>query len=655
MQRGQWGIFKNSRAKSSKQGGAGSLAAFCRHLAGPQLAAAAAGAVLAGLLVWLVLAAPLERLHSDLLNRVLPLHLPGHLPADEPVIITLDEASFAAFATRWPWPRELNGRLLEKLVDAGARQIVFDLLFAEPSDPQSDGYFAAAIAAAGAGAEPVILAADTSAARPQDGPAAGAAQRVTGPLPLLLKAGARAGFAGVQRDPDLVVRQDAGLAHSLSGLAAGRPGAAGTPRLIRYPARAAPFRQISYYEFFTEPPPASSLAGKTVFVGFDLKAAADIYQNRPDHFATPLTRFTGQQTAGVVLQAILYVNHQLDGFVALLPRWQQAALLLVWAAVSCLVNGRFRPLAGGLLGLAGLGVGFGLSALFWQQGLFVPLLTGGPVFLASYLASSSHALITATRQKREIRQAFSQYLAPEMVSLLAAEPDRLVLGGGRRMMTILFCDIRGFTGLAERLRGEPEKLVGLINRLLTELTADILDAGGTIDKYMGDCIMAFWNAPLAAPDHASQAVAAARQMQKTLAGLNQEAGIVQLASGPVRIGIGIATGECIVGNMGSRQRFDYTVLGDRVNLAARLEARTKGWQLPVLLCDQTARLLREKAEAGEDRAASLASCLVQLGPVRLAGMQRPETVFALLDQPPGPAEQAALARSVALYEAGEGR
>ena len=378
MQRGQRGIFKNG-----KQGWAGSLSVFCRHLAGPQLASAAAGAALAVLLVWLVLAAPLERLHSDLLNRLLPLqlplhlpgHLPGHLPADEPVIITIDEASFAAFATRWPWPRELHGRLLEKLVDAGARQIVFDLVFAEPSDPQSDGYFAAAIAAAGAGAEPVILAADTSAARPQDGPAPGAAQRITGPLPLLLKAGARAGFAGVQRDPDLVVRQDAGLAHSLSGLAAGRPGPARTPRLIRYPARSAPFRQISYYEFFTEPPPpAASLAGRTVFVGFAVKATADIHQNRPDHFATPLTRFTGQQTAGVVLQAILYVNHQLDGFVALLPGWQQAALLLVWAAVSCLVNGRFRPLAGG-----GAGAGWSGGGL-WPFGA---VLAAGAVCAAA--------------------------------------------------------------------------------------------------------------------------------------------------------------------------------------------------------------------------------------------------------------------------------
>ena len=645
MQKDHWGSSESSRAESSEPRRAG-FRALCRSRSGPQLGMAAAGAGLAALLVWLVLAAPLDRLHSDLLNQLLPLQL----PADEVIIISLDEASFAAFATRWPWPRELHGRLLEKLVAGGAEQVVFDLLFAEPSDPQSDGYFAAAIAAASAVAGPVILAADTSLASPQDSTALAASQRVTGPLPLFTRAGASGGFAAVQRDADLVVRRDAGLALSLSGLAAGRPDQASGPRLIRYPARAAPFRQISYYEFFTDPPLSAQLTGKTVFVGFDLKAAADIYQNRPDQFATPLTRFTGQQTAGVVLQAILYVNHRLDGFVALLPGWSRAGLLLIWAGFSCLVNSRFRPLAGLFLGLAGLGAGFGLSGLLWQLGLFAPLLSGAPVFLASYLASSSHALITATRQKREIRQAFSQYLAPEMVALLVAEPDRLKLGGSRQMMTILFCDIRGFTGLAERLRGEPEKLVGLINRLLTELTADILACGGTIDKYMGDCIMAFWNAPLAAPDPAGQAVAAARQMQQTLVRLNQEAGIGQLAGGPVHIGIGIATGDCIVGNMGSRQRFDYTVLGDRVNLAARLEARTKGWQLPVLLCDQTARLLQNSEQADP----ALASCLIRLGPVRLAGMQRAETVFALLDQPLAAKGQAALLRSLLLDQAGEG-
>jgi adenylate cyclase len=627
---------------SGKGRGAAVLAFFRRAVAGPQLAAAAAGAGLAALFCWFVLAQPLERLHSGLLNSLLPLQV----PVDEVVVITIDEASFAAFSTRWPWPRELHGRLVEKLHAAGARQIVFDLLFAEPSDPQSDGYFAAAIATASAGTGAVILAADTSTADPQNSTRLAMPVRVTKPLPLFTKAGARVGFAGVQIDPDLLVRRDQGLPDRLSSLAAGRPRQTSGARLIRYPALSAPFRQISYYEFFTDPPPSASLVGKTVFIGFDLKAAADIYQHKPDNFATPLTRFTGQQTAGVQLHAILYFNHRLDGFVRLLPGWQAEALLLFWAGFSGLINSRFRPLAGVLLGLASLGAGWCLSALVWQQGLFVPMLSGIPVFLASYLASSSHALITATRQKRQIRQAFSQYLVPEMVSLLVAEPERLVLGGSRRMMTILFCDIRGFTGLAERLRAEPEKLVGLINRLLTELTADILACDGTIDKYMGDCIMAFWNAPLDQPDHASRAARAAQRIQQTMARLNQEAeiaAIAALADGPIRVGIGIATGDCIIGNMGSQQRFDYTVLGDRVNLAARLEAKTKGWQLPVLLCDQTARMLQDSQQ--QDR--GLASCLVRLGPVRLAGMQRDETVFALLEHPLAADQQAALARTLA--------
>gem|GEM_PF-4048039 len=140
-----------------------------------------------------MLAQPLERLHSDLLNSLLPLQV----PVNEVVVITIDEASFAAFATRWPWPRELHGRLVEKLHAAGARQIVFDLLFAEPSDPQSDGYFAAAIATASAGTGAVILAADTSTADPQNSTRLAMPVRVTKPLPLFTKAGARVGFAGV--------------------------------------------------------------------------------------------------------------------------------------------------------------------------------------------------------------------------------------------------------------------------------------------------------------------------------------------------------------------------------------------------------------------------------------------------------------------------
>lgn len=172
---------------------------------------------------------------------------------------------------------------------------MFDLLFAEPSDPQSDGYFAAAIATASAGTGSVILAADTSTADPQNSTRLAMPVRVTKPLPLFTKAGARVGFAGVQIDPDLVVRRDQGLTDRLPSLAAGRPRQTNGARLIRYPALSAPFRQISYYEFFTDQPPSASLAGKTVFIGFDLKAAADIYQHKPDNFATPLTRFTGQQ------------------------------------------------------------------------------------------------------------------------------------------------------------------------------------------------------------------------------------------------------------------------------------------------------------------------------------------------------------------------
>ena len=187
-----------------------------------------------------------------------------------------------------------------------------------------------------------------------------------------------------------------------------------------------------------------------------------------------------------------------------------------------------------------------------------------------------------------LKKAFSQYLSPDMVNTLIAEPDRLQLGGEKKLMTIMFCDVRGFTSISEKLKSRPEVLTDVINTLLTELSQKILETGGTIDKYMGDCIMAFWNAPVLDPMHAENAVRAAREMASSVDEINQ---LIEEKEGEnfgLKIGIGIATGECVVGNMGSKQRFDYTVLGDVVNLASRLEGQTKSYGTTTIICKNTA-------------------------------------------------------------------
>jgi adenylate cyclase len=185
-------------------------------------------------------------------------------------------------------------------------------------------------------------------------------------------------------------------------------------------------------------------------------------------------------------------------------------------------------------------------------------------------------------------------LSPALVQRLANDPSQLKLGGERRTLTILFCDVRGFTTISEALKDDPEQLTALINRLLTPLSEIVLESGGTIDKYIGDCLMAFWNAPLDDPHHSSHAVGTALRMLDAIEHLNEELAreAAMLGTEPrvLKIGIGINTGDCVVGNMGSSRRFDYSVLGDCVNLASRLEGESKNYGVPLLIGEQTALL-----------------------------------------------------------------
>lgn len=199
------------------------------------------------------------------------------------------------------------------------------------------------------------------------------------------------------------------------------------------------------------------------------------------------------------------------------------------------------------------------------------------------------------RNKRQIIRAFAQYISPDLVRRLSNDPSQLKLGGERRTLSVLFSDVRGFTTIAETLKDDPEQLTGLINRLLTPLSDVVMDHGGTIDKYMGDCIMAFWNAPLDDPDHALHAVTASLAMQAAISSLNRElereAAARRGKPHVLKMGVGINTGECIVGNMGSTRRFDYSCLGDSVNLASRLEGASKNYGVALLLGEETARLV----------------------------------------------------------------
>jgi len=225
-------------------------------------------------------------------------------------------------------------------------------------------------------------------------------------------------------------------------------------------------------------------------------------------------------------------------------------------------------------------------------------------------------------ERRQIRLAFSQYLSPTLVEQLANSPKKLVLGGEIRNMTILFSDVRGFTTISEAFGQNPTGLTALMNRLLTPLTNAIVAHRGTVDKYIGDAIMAFWNAPLENLSPEKDACSAALDMLKSLETLNQEreqeSAINHTPFVPIKIGIGINSGGCIVGNMGSDLRFQYTAIGDTVNLASRLEGQTALYGVPLLIGSRTA-----KALSGE-------FAVLEVDCIRMKGKQEAEVTFTIV-------------------------
>mgnify|MGYP001345035138 FL=1 len=298
-------------------------------------------------------------------------------------------------------------------------------------------------------------------------------------------------------------------------------------------------------------PTEKNIPGVTIIAQFIQQIFANEFLQRPDWL------FGAEFLAGLVLAVLITLSVQALGPIG---------------GLSVLVVG-----SGGIIGS---------SYYFFKSKLFLvdpisPLI----IALSVYVAVTFFNFLFTELERSRVRGAFAQYLSPEMVNRLAESSESLVLGGERKEMTFLFSDIRGFTKISEQYKDDPEALTQLINQLLTVLSDAILEHGGTIDKYMGDCIMAFWNAPTDQTEHRQLAIQAAHSMNEALDAFNLE--VKGNLNFELEIGIGINSGNCIVGNMGSDKRFDYTVLGDSVNLASRLESQSSNYGLHMILGENT--------------------------------------------------------------------
>jgi adenylate cyclase len=344
-----------------------------------------------------------------------------------------------------------------------------------------------------------------------------------------------------------------------------------------------PERYLPAWKLFAPGFNADEVRDKIIFVGTSASGLKDIRPS-PINPGMPGVEAHAQAAEQILLHHFLQRPDWADG--------AEYIYMLVLGVILIVLLRSAGALWSAVVGAAAITGAIGASWYAYKSLLLLvdpvmPSITA----IAIYMSGTLIGYLRTEAEKKQVRGAFAQYLSPALVEQLAADPGRLKLGGELREMTFLFCDVRGFTTISETFKSNPQGLTHLINRFLTPMTDLILARRGTIDKYMGDCIMAFWNAPLDDTEHADHACESALAMIHELKDLNvrlkQEADAENRRYHPLNIGIGLNTGDCVVGNMGSEQRFDYSVLGDAVNLASRLEGQSKNYGVGIVIGENT--------------------------------------------------------------------
>ncbi|MCA8926767.1 MAG: adenylate/guanylate cyclase domain-containing protein [Alphaproteobacteria bacterium] len=371
-------------------------------------------------------------------------------------------------------------------------------------------------------------------------------------------------------------------------------------------------REVPAWKILQEPNSViDKIEGQIVLIGATAPGLRDLR-------ATPFR----SDAPGILIHAQALEQMILGDFL-LRPGWANAAEFLGLAVLG-LIFAMATPWLGPMYcALIGIVIAAGGAYASWfayaNANLLVDPLYATLAALIVYLVVTATQYVLSERERTRVRSTFGRYLSPALVQRMADSGEDPQLGGVQRQLTLMFCDIRGFTPISESMT--PFQLTQFINKFLTPMTDTILSTGGTIDKYMGDAIMAFWNAPLDEPQHASRAVHATLQMRERLRVLEPQWRLEAEAEGrelpPVRIGMGINTGDCVVGNVGSDQRFDYSCLGDTVNTASRLEGQSKTYGVDLVVGEDSVELAPGFA-------------YLELDLIRVKGKQNAVRIFTVL-------------------------
>lgn len=537
-------------------------------------------------------------------------------PPKDIVIVAIDEPSFSEIGLQWPWPRSLHAGLIDVLKRENASVIGFDIAFFEPSQSEED----AALAQAMHRAANVCLASEIGKIDRK-----GYSQKtLIEPIPLL-KENSFTGVVNILLDKDTIVRKfypveehEILFSKQVARLFVKQEFEVGENSYISYVGPPGTFTTVSYYQAL-EPSlflPEDFFKNKIVIVGRHLKTSPEPGKTYPDIFATPfLFGIKTDMMSGVELQANMVHDFMTGSFVTRSSRFFGFFLFLLVGTVGSFLQIRWKPLLSALLTLIFFSA-YLTSAyfLFQHNRLWIPTFLMIVPFSLNYGIFGVITYVETEKNRREIRKAFSHYLSPTVLQTVLENPGKLKLGGETVDATILFSDIAGFTAMSEKL--PPEDISRFLNRYFDEMTRIVFSHKGTVDKFIGDGLISFWGAPVPDPEHALNACRAAIEMQERMITLRQEMKNQDMPEISIRIGIN--SGRVIVGNMGSSALFNYTAIGDAVNLASRLEAANKETGTSILI----SRFVYEQIAAYAD--------VRPLGAIAVRGKTQEIEVYELL-------------------------
>jgi len=583
------------------------------------------GLVVASIAVTLVLLDVIEPLELDILDRLFRFRGPRATTAPV-VIVNVDEDSFDELGEEvpaegggtkskglaWPFPRALHGALFEAIASGGPRAIGVDIVFSEPSvhGDADDKELAESVKRA----KVLVL----GAAITDVSEGFYTKTDTNFPLPAIREGAAAVAPVNMAPDSDAVVRRVRlhrrvgnevydGLDLTLYRLAAasGLP-VAPLPRendvIINYRGPRQTFPWVPYHRVVKGDVDPKIFKGKIVLVGTTTPILHDL-------FPSPFER--GGEMPGVEIHAHAIDTLVRGDWIREAPRWLSPVLALLFAPLAAWLVLRLRALrAFAAVGAIGLALAVVTLLLFSTSQVWFRSV--GPILalVFGYVATSIEHFIREQREKRRL----SQFFSPDVLREIVRHGEGVNLGSARQLITVFFSDLRGFTSLSEKM--EPEVVAEMLKEYLTDMTEVVFRHKGTVDKYIGDCVMAIWNAPFEDPDHAANAVRTALDFQeKTLAvSAKWEAKL----GGKIKNGVGINTGEAVVGTMGSKQRLEYTAIGDTVNLAARLESITKDYNSSIIISESTYDYIKGQFMTRE------------LGAVTVRGKTRPVKIYAVL-------------------------